>query len=206
MSKKKKTILIIVSIICVWLLVGIVDFSLVHNYHKPIFSLLIKPEYQDGGSGHYVGLGYSFDIEGNFISESDDPKVTSYKGYIFGKEVSRGFWERMLIEDDKNKLIYGDNDVLNLDDNEIVINNESGENLEINKEYIENIAKENCKVNYDFIKSELKCKVNYEYVKSEISGENTKWVVEFYEDNAMLPAQTIILEKDGTIIENWYSE
>ena len=45
---------------------------------------------QDGGSGTYVGLGYSFDIEGNFVSESKDllKGVTSYRGYLFGNEVA----------------------------------------------------------------------------------------------------------------------
>ena len=53
---------------------------------------------QDGGSGTYVGLGYSFDIEGNFVSESKDllKGVTSYRGYLFGNEVARGFREQML--------------------------------------------------------------------------------------------------------------
>lgn len=192
MNKTKKIILIIVSILCVWLFIGIVDFSLVHNYHKPLFCIGVNLA-DDGGSGKYVGLGYSFKIEGNFVSESEDPKVTSYRGYLFGKEVSRGFWEKMLVEDEKNKLIYGNNDILNFVDNEIVINQESGEKLEINKEYIENVAKE-------------KCKVNYDYIKSELSEENTKWVVEFYENDAMVPAQTIILDKEGKIIEIRYAE
>lgn len=100
MNKTKKIILIIVSILCVWLFIGIVDFSLVHNYHKPLFCIGVNLA-DDGGSGKYVGLGYSFKIEGNFVSESEDPKVTSYRGYLFGKEVSRGFWEKMLVEDEK---------------------------------------------------------------------------------------------------------
>lgn len=82
---------------------------------------------------------------------------------------------------------------MNFVDNEIVINQKSGEKLEINKEYIENVAKE-------------KCKVNYDYIKSELSEENTKWVVEFYENDAMVPAQTIILDKEGKIIEIRYAE
>ena len=150
MNKIKKVILIIVSILCVWLFIGIIDFSLVHNYHKPLFCIGVNLA-DDGGSGKYVGLGYSFEIEGNFVSESEEPKVTSYKGYLFGKKITRGYWERMLTEDDKNKLIYGDNDVLNFVDNEIVINQESGEKLDIvykemysyvieNESILENIA------------------------------------------------------------------
>ena len=50
----------------------------------------------DGGSGMYMELGYAFDIEGNFMPESADEGVTSYRGYLFGIEVCRGFWEKML--------------------------------------------------------------------------------------------------------------
>ena len=64
---------------------------------------------QDGGSGKYVGLGYSFYIEGNFMPEEKNQGVTSYRGYVFGKEVSRGFWERMEVD----KLIYGDMTTIN---------------------------------------------------------------------------------------------
>ena len=99
---KKKFIITVVCIIVVWLIMGIADFALVHNYRRPLFCLCPEPM-QDGGSGRYVGLGYSFDIEGNFMpdtetpaTEDKKPKVTSYRGYIFGKEVSRGFWDEML--------------------------------------------------------------------------------------------------------------
>ena len=103
MKKTKKTVIIaLVSVIAVWLIMGIVDFALVHSYHRPLFGICTE-SMQDGGSGKYVGLGYSFDIEGNFMpdvetpaTEAEKPKVTSYRGYIFGFEVSRGFWDEML--------------------------------------------------------------------------------------------------------------
>ena len=59
---KKKVISAAVSVIAVWLIMGIVDFALVHSYHRPLFCICTEPM-QDGGSGKYVGLGYSFDIE-----------------------------------------------------------------------------------------------------------------------------------------------
>ena len=97
-----KIIIAILGVVVLWLCVGIVDFALVHNYRRPLFCICTEP-LQDGGSGKYVGLGYSFDIEGNFMpdtetptTEDKKPKVTSYRGYIFGKEVSRGFWDEML--------------------------------------------------------------------------------------------------------------
>ena len=98
---RKKAIIAIVCVIALWLIVGIVDFTLVHNYRKPLFCVGVDLA-DDGGSGRYVGLGYSFEIEGNFMPDTENPatedkkpKVTSYRGYIFGIEVSRGFWDEM---------------------------------------------------------------------------------------------------------------
>ena len=129
MNKKKMIVIGIVCFVALWIIAGVTDFALVYNFKRPICSIIVDPTYDDGGSGHYVGLGYSFDIEGNFVTEDGHRGVTSYRGYILGKEVCRGFWEEMLTEDDKNKLIYGD-DLLNFEDNEISINQENGEKLD----------------------------------------------------------------------------
>ena len=101
-NKLRKIIIAILGVVVLWLCVGIVDFALVHNYRRPLFCICTEP-LQDGGSGKYAGLGYFFDIEGNFMpdtetpaTEDKKPEVTSYRGYIFGKEVSRGFWDEML--------------------------------------------------------------------------------------------------------------
>ena len=102
-SKGKKMVIAILALLVLWLCIGITDFALVHNYRRPLFCICIE-SMQDGGSGEYCGLGYSFYIEGNFMPEAKDPGVTSYRGYVFGKEVSQVFWDRM----DVDKLIYGD--------------------------------------------------------------------------------------------------
>ena len=94
-SKKNKLILIIFcSILVLWLAIGITDFALVQNYHKPLFCVGVNLA-DDGGSGRYIGLGYGFDLEGNFMPDAKHPGVTSYHGYLLGKEVSRGFWDEM---------------------------------------------------------------------------------------------------------------
>ena len=107
-SKAAKCIIAMLGVVVLWLCVGAVDFALVHNYRKPMFCVGVDLA-DDGGSGRYVGLGYSFDIEGNFMpdtetpaTEDKKPKVTSYSGYIFGIEVSRGFWDEMLPTPYKN--------------------------------------------------------------------------------------------------------
>ena len=98
---KNKILIVLVCIIIFWFIIGIIDFALVHNYRKPLFCVGADLA-DDGGSGSYVGLGYSFDIKGNFMPDTETPateeikpKVTSYRGYIFGKEICRGFWDEM---------------------------------------------------------------------------------------------------------------
>lgn len=100
--KKKRIGIIVLAIILLWLAAGVTDFALVHSYHRPLFCICTEPM-QDGGSGKYVGLGYSFDIEGNFMPDAKDYGVTSYRGYILGKQVSRGYWEIMLPGDGMNE-------------------------------------------------------------------------------------------------------
>ncbi len=80
---KKKIFLIAVILAAIWTLAGVVDFSRVHSFEKPIFSVGVETA-DDGGSGHYVGLGYSFDIEGNFMPEDELQGVTEYSFYLFG--------------------------------------------------------------------------------------------------------------------------
>ena len=89
-SKGKKMVIAILAVLVLWMCIGVTDFALVHNYRRPLFCICTE-SMQDGGSGKYVGLGYSFDIEGNFMPEEKNPGVTSFRGYVFGKEVSRGF-------------------------------------------------------------------------------------------------------------------
>ena len=101
----KKIVITIIIVLVLWLCVGITDFALVHNYGKPIFCIGVNLA-DDGGSGEYIGLGYSFDIEGNFMPEEKNQGVTSYRGYVFGEEVSRGFWERMEVDKTLNSITF----------------------------------------------------------------------------------------------------
>ena len=91
----KKGLLIIIVCILLWFVCGIADFMLVRTYRKPLFCIGVDLA-DDGGSGKYIGLGYSFNLEGGFMPDDGEPDVTSYRGYIWGKEITRGFWEKML--------------------------------------------------------------------------------------------------------------
>ena len=72
----KKIVSVIICIIIIWTLITAVDFILVRNYRKPLFCIGIGLA-DDGGSGKYIGLGYSFYLEGGFMPEDDEPDVTS---------------------------------------------------------------------------------------------------------------------------------
>lgn len=106
-SKGKRIVIAILAVLVLWLCVGITDFALVHNYKKPFFCIGVGLA-DDGGSGNYVGLGYSFDIEGNFTPEAINQGVTSYRGYVCGKEVSWGFWDRMEVDKKLNSIDFSE--------------------------------------------------------------------------------------------------
>ena len=93
----RKWIIGLLILAAVWLGMVVTDFTLLHNFRMPLFCLAVNIV-QDGGSGTYTGLGYSFEIHGNFVGEDENMVrgVTSYRGYIFGKEVSRGFLDDMI--------------------------------------------------------------------------------------------------------------
>lgn len=86
MNKKKIIFIVVGVVLAIWLVVGIIDFSRVHSFEKPIFCINTEAQ-KDGGSGHYVGLGYSFDIKGNFMPEDELKGVTEYSYYLFGIRV-----------------------------------------------------------------------------------------------------------------------
>ena len=75
---KKKIIAVSAVLFLLWIFAVMTDFSLVvRNFEKPVFCLLTEGA-DDGGSGKYIGLGYSFEIEGNFLPEDEFPGVTKF--------------------------------------------------------------------------------------------------------------------------------
>ncbi|MDD7643699.1 MAG: hypothetical protein PUK75_14750 [bacterium] len=86
MYEKKKIIISVVCAIVLWIAIGIIDYSRVHSFEKPIFCVGTELA-DDGGSGKYDGFGYSFDIIGNFMPEDEFPGVTKWTYYLFGVEI-----------------------------------------------------------------------------------------------------------------------
>lgn len=89
--KKKVIIAAIILGFVLWISIGLVDYFRVSGFEKPVFCLLdVENSYDDGGSGKYIGLGYSFDIKGNFMPLDELPGVTQYTYRIFGLVVKTG--------------------------------------------------------------------------------------------------------------------
>lgn len=86
--KKKWTIALLV-LLALWLAIGITDFTRVTNFERPVFCVLTQGA-DDGGSGRYIGLGYSFDIEGNFMPEDEFPGVAKFEAKLLGMTVKCG--------------------------------------------------------------------------------------------------------------------
>jgi hypothetical protein len=81
--------IIITLIIFVIIGFGITDYFTVSRFEKPIFC--IGTDLKDnGGSGKYTGIGYSFNIEGNFMPEDEFPGVTRYHAKFLGSHLKSG--------------------------------------------------------------------------------------------------------------------
>lgn len=91
-NKMKTVIIAIVCILVLWMCMGLIDYFRVSKFEKPIFCFLdVDSAIKDGGSGKYIGPGYSFDIIGRFMPEDERPGVTSYTYYIGGIKVAADY-------------------------------------------------------------------------------------------------------------------
>ena len=82
---KKKIILLIAIVVLLvsWGSIAYSDYAdVVISYDKPEFCISTMTA-DDGGSGKYIGLGYSFDIAGHLDADSGF-EVDSYAYKIFG--------------------------------------------------------------------------------------------------------------------------
>ena len=95
MKNKKKIvipIIIILVLITIWSKIAYTDYCQVGiNWTKPNFCMLLNGA-DDGGSGKYVGLGYSFNIDGNLDAD---------KGYQVDKYTFKVLG--ITIKEDENK-------------------------------------------------------------------------------------------------------
>ena len=74
----------IIIVVLLWCSLFVTDFVRVSQFEKPIFCVLLNGA-DDGGSGTYVGLGYTVELDGNFMPEDAELRgVTQYDMKLFG--------------------------------------------------------------------------------------------------------------------------
>ncbi len=89
MKKKVISLLAVAVFVVSWMGIAYADYSKVAiSYDKPNFCLLQNGA-DDGGSGKYMGLGYSFTIDGQLDSEGMY-QVDTYTYKMFGITVKQG--------------------------------------------------------------------------------------------------------------------
>ena len=88
--KKKIIILIAIVVLLVsWASIAYSDYADVAiSYDKPKFCISTMTA-DDGGSGKYIGLGYSFDIDGH-LENNGKYEVDTYTYKIFGITIKQG--------------------------------------------------------------------------------------------------------------------
>ena len=89
MLRKKTWVIIVTAVLVLWLAMGITDYFRVRGFELPVFCVLTNSA-DDGGSGTYIGLGYSFEVKGNFTPDHPIPGMTRYTYKIFGQTVKVG--------------------------------------------------------------------------------------------------------------------
>lgn len=88
-----KVVAIFLAIIVIWGVIAVTDYRHVcHNFEKPMFAIATGTA-DDGGSGTYIGLGYSFEIQGSFMPEDENPGVTRASFYLLGFKLSEAVRE-----------------------------------------------------------------------------------------------------------------
>lgn len=81
----KGLLITILILLIVWVAFFVTDAYRVFSRHeKPVFCLAAATA-DDGGSGTYEGLGYSFKLGGNFLLPA--PYVSEAELYVFGRLV-----------------------------------------------------------------------------------------------------------------------
>lgn len=88
----KKKVIILVAIIVLLVAWGGIAYSdyadVAISFDKPQFCITTMTA-DDGGSGKYIGLGYSFDIDGH-LESSGRYEVDKYAYKIFGITIKQG--------------------------------------------------------------------------------------------------------------------
>lgn len=83
MKKKIRLLVVFVVLLVSWASIAYSDYAKVAiSFDKPNFCISTMTA-DDGGSGKYIGLGYSFDIDGH-LESNGKYEVDTYTYKIFG--------------------------------------------------------------------------------------------------------------------------
>ncbi len=83
-------LIVTISLLFIWIILFRVDYvRVIKNFEKPFFSFQTETQ-DDGGSGLYHGVGYTYYIKGNFMPLDEFPGVTQYQLFLFGHEIKSG--------------------------------------------------------------------------------------------------------------------
>lgn len=110
MKKKSILLVMIVILLVAWISIAYSDYAKVAiSFDKPNFCILINGA-DDGGSGKYIGLGYSFTIDG-YLDAEDGYQVDKYTYRILGITIKQDEASPNKTDEDVSSEIYSKQDI-----------------------------------------------------------------------------------------------
>ena len=85
-TTKNITVMIVIVLVTRAVIITMDYRRVCHGFEKPIFAIS-RTTANDGGSGIYRGLGYSFEIKGYFMPGDELPGVIHADFYLLGRHV-----------------------------------------------------------------------------------------------------------------------
>ena len=200
----KKKIIILVAIVVLlvsWVSIAYSDYAKVAiSFDKPKFCITTLTA-DDGGSGKYIGLGYSFDIDGH-LDFNRGFEVDSYTYKIFGITIK---------QDEANPQKTEKNTESEIADKNISSPTSSYPTFSYEEEsaiYVEGqpgvktsgfVNTSEIKLGFDNIAEHAKkeCTVKYYIIQTYFDSSTDMWKVVFNDENILGGDQTVYMTKNG---------
>ena len=200
----KKKIIILVAIVVLlvsWVSIAYSDYADVAiSFDKPQFCITTITA-DDGGSGKYIGLGYSFDIDGHLDVDSGF-EVDSYTYKIFGITIKQGEANPQKTEKNTEPEIAYKNNSTPMssyptfsyeEESAIYVEGQPGvktfgfvntSEIELSFDNVVELAKNECTVKYDT-------------TKVYFDSSSNMWKVVFYDEDVLGGDQTVYIDGRG---------
>lgn len=161
--------------------VNIADKEFIQSITKDINSLRFERTSATDGKDDYVYMLTWFEAEDKQIA---DIAITEENGYQISHD---GYYYKVAADLNIDTNLIGE--MLN-----IAISSSPAPDIgTISQSEAENIALS-------------KCKVNYDYIKTDFNEDDSIWSVEFWENIAKVPTQTILIDTEGSVVTVRYAE